>query len=986
MAKFLEKKGDTYGDFKVVKVHRLEELQMTLREIVYGPTCSHILHLESQDRENLFCLSFRTLPKNSNGVPHILEHTVLCGSKKYPVKDPFFAMNRRSLNTFMNAMTGSDFTCYPASTQNEKDFYNLLEVYLDAVFHPQLKRKSFLQEGHRFAFEDPKDPNTPLTYQGIVFNEMKGSYSSPDTRLWQTVLKELCPDLPYSHNSGGNPKEIPDLSYDELIEFHDTYYHPSNCLFFFYGNLPLKGHLDCIHEHALKNVEHGPPHPAIPRQTRFTSPKFAKESYPIAESEDLTKKTMISFNWLTAHISEQDEVLALTLLDSVLMDTDASPLKHAILQSGLCRTVDAFIDPEITEVPYGIVCKGCEESDAEKIYEVIETTLKGIVKSTIPQELIESSLHQLEFSRSEIVGNHMPYGLTLFMRSALAKQHGCPPENALLVHTLFKKLRQDLQDPHYLTNLIEKHFLNNPHRVNVILAPSHTLGAEEVEEEKQRLAAIKASLSEAQKEGIVKQSEELEKYQFEAEDQSLECLPKVTLDDVPELPDHYELHTETFKGIKLFHHNCFTNKILYTSLNYDLPNLSEEELPYVHLFTYLFNEMGCADRSYLDNLKMLHAHTGGISAFCSLYPQVENPHIMKPSLQIHGKTLLRNQEPFFKLLKDMVTSVRFDEYDRLKEVILQIYTSLQNRLNRNALRYATQLAMSALSPVSYIGNAWYGLKYFETIRHIVDNIDTELPKVAERLTSLKERLLGLKNPHLVIGADQAMYDELKQADFFGLPSIGGKSFQPWEPTYELPKVQSQARAISSPVAFTCQAYKAISFLHPLAPALYVACFLMENKVLHRAIREQGGAYGGGAHYNASTGLFYFHSYRDPNLYSTLDAFTLALEEIAGGNFDDRELEEAKLGMVQGLDAPVPPGARSMVSYGRAREGKTFEMRKKFRANLLAVTSHDIETVLEKELLAKKDQAITISFAENDFFDKAAKTLTSDQKPLPIFPV
>ena len=611
---FLKAVGEKYGDFVVTKFLQIAEINCILRELQHLPSGAHVMHLANDDPENLFCLSFKTYPSSSNGVAHILEHTVLCGSRKFPVKDPFFSMSRRSLNTFMNALTGSDFTCYPAASQNEEDFYNLMEVYIDAVFHPELKRMSFLQEGHRYEFTDPKDPATPLQIKGIVFNEMKGSLGAADTRLWHALMAELVPDLTYAYNSGGDPKSIPDLTYAELIGFHETYYHPSRCLFFFYGDLPLKKHLDFLAEHALKNVLPFLPIAPIQKQKLFSAPKHIEMSYPVSENDELSDRTMVTFGYLTAPLLNQEEVLALSVLDCILMETDASLLKAALLKSKLCVHADAFMDAEMSEVPYAIVCKGCDSKNVDKIETALKKALSDIVAKGIPLSMIEAAIHQLEFSRLEIAGDHAPFGLTLFMRSALAKQHGCDPENSLMVHSLFEKLLAKVKDPDYLTGLIKKYFLDNPHCVRLVMHPDPALSSKETEEEKQTLKKIQASLTKDEVETILKDTEELAIYQKQTEQQSLDVLPKVNLDAVSPLIRDFSLKSSKHGNLDIFHHDCFTNHILYADLIFDLPHVSDEDLPYVHLLTSLLPEIGSASRTYEENLDYIQAHTGGIGA------------------------------------------------------------------------------------------------------------------------------------------------------------------------------------------------------------------------------------------------------------------------------------------------------------------------------------------------------------------------------------
>lgn len=984
---FLKAAGERYGDFVVTKFLPIQELNCILRELQHMPSGAQVMHIASNDPENLFCLSFKTFPSSSNGVAHILEHTVLCGSRKFPVKDPFFSMSRRSLNTFMNALTGSDFTCYPAASQNEKDFYNLMDVYIDAVFHPELKRMSFYQEGHRLEFSDPKDPKTPLEIKGIVFNEMKGNLSSADTRLWHAVMEYLVPDLPYAYNSGGDPKDIPNLTYAELISFHETYYHPSRCLFFFYGDLPLKKHLDFISEKALKNVPAQLPIPPIKKQKRFAAPVHKEMRYPVSESDELSHRTIVSFSYLTASLLDQEEVLALSVLDSVLMETDASLLKSALLESALCIHADAFMDAEMSEVPYAIVCKGCDPENVEKLEKTLKNALSSIVEKGIPSHMIDAAIHQLEFSRLEITGDHAPFGLTLFMRSALAKQHGCDPENALMVHSLFEGLLSKVKDPGYLTGLIKKHLLDNPHCVRLVMHPDPTLSSEEIEQEKQNLKEIKSTLTEKKIEEILKQAQELSAFQKQTEHQSLDCLPKVTLDDVAPLVRDFPLKHIRHGSLDVYHHDNFTNHILYADLVFDLPEVEDADLPYLHLLTSLLPEIGSGDRSYSQNLEYIQAHTGGIGASCALHIQTSDPKTSRPSLNLRGKALKRKMGNLFTLMKETLEKPRFDEKKRIEELVRQLRDSQLNRLNRQAMRYAIQLSLSGFSSAGHVGESWYGLRYFKMIEALSKDLSKNSSKLIDKLLYLKEQLFTFHHPNLILSCSKEMLHEIQQEGFYGLADIQtGKSFTPWTVDYPMQTIASQARVIPSQVAFTSQAFKTITYLHPHAPALTIAAMLFDNKILHRKIREQGGAYGCGATYSSSMGHFYFHSFRDPHLSSTLHTFRDAVNEIASGHFTDQDIEEAKLGIIQQFDTPISPGSRALTAYAWLRDGKTKEMRQEFRDRLLGLNMHDLKRAVETELLPKIEQGVVVTFAGKELLEKENALLAAENKALPIFPI
>ncbi len=965
---------DRYGPFTLIKITPIRELNAVLREIVHEPSGAHIMHIECDDPENLFCLSFRTLPYSSNGVAHILEHTVLCGSKRFPVKDPFFSMNRRSLNTFMNALTGSDFTCYPAASMVEKDFYNLLEVYLDAVFHPLLKKESFLQEGHRLEFAQPDNPKSPLEIKGIVYNEMKGSMASADSRLWHEMCKALCPDLPYAFNSGGEPKHIPDLTYEQLIDFHDEFYDPSRCLFFFYGNFPLKKHLDFILEKTLKNVQSLPPQLPIPHQPRFSAPVTKEVAYPAQDKEELENKVIVSFGWLTAPLQDQEVVLALSVLDSVLMDTDASPLKYKLLQTGLCAQADAFMDTEMSEVPYVIICKGCEKDNVDSLEKALREALKEIASKPIPPHFIESAIHQLEFSRTEITGDHAPFGLTLFMRSALAKQHDCPPENALIMHALFEDLLKKVKDPLYLPSLLRKYLIANPHCVRLVMIPDPELQDKEAMQEKQYLDAVRKRLSEIDIQTIIEDSKKLAVYQNETARQDLSCLPKIAFEDLPTKARNFSLVHEQGGNLEIFHHDCFTNHIVYADLVFDLPQLSEEDLTYAQIFAILLAELGAGPRNYTQQLDYIQASTGGISSSLGLNIRVDDHSSCRPSLTIRGKALVRKVPQLMEIMGDIASSPHFNDSKRIEELIKQLGSSLHSNLNRNALKYAVQLSLSGMSAPSHINNLWHGLPFYKTIQRISQDLPGQIPMLVDRLLVLKDILLCSKPAHLVLSCDEKAYQTMKNQNFYSLSHLPSRATPLWKTAPRPSPVFSQARVIASPVAFNAEALPTLGYLHPYSAALSTASQLMENKVLHEKIREQGGAYGSGATYNLNTGHFYFHSYRDPHIARSLENFNYAIEYISQGKFDHKDLEEAKLGIIQGLEMPVPPSSRAMTAYGWWRSGKTLEIRQHFRDRLLALTAHDIQHAVDKGLVNHKKESVFVTFAGKELLEKEKSAL------------
>ncbi len=963
--------GEHYRGFTVTKSQEISELRCHLTELVHDESGAIILHLGNEDPENLFCLSFRTLPDSSNGVAHILEHTVLCGSEKYPVKDPFFSMNRRSLNTFMNALTGADFTCYPAASQVEQDFYNLLEVYLDAAFHPILKELSFLQEGCRVEFEDSNDPNSPLVYKGVVYNEMKGALSSPMTRLIEYVNAALYPNTPYGFNSGGDPSEIPRLTYEELLFFHKNYYHPSRCLFFFYGNLPLKKHLDFIAQKALRGVTKLPPLAPIPKQPRFMRPVYKDGVYPISADEMADDKALISFAWLTCPILDQITVLALSVLDIILMDTDASPLKMELLRSGFCKQAQSLMDSEVAEIPYGVILKGCKAEDAGALEKIIFDTLNRLAKEGISEKLIDSALHQVELYRSEITGDSAPFGLSLFSRSALLAQHGGKAEDGLRIHSIFDELRAELsQNPRYMNELIARYFLTNNHFVRVVLTPSVDLATQELSKEAQELEALRQALEDKDRQKILDQAKALIQLQEEDEDEErADVLPKISLDNIPKQVRSLPLKHTKSGNIEVFHHNTFTNKITYADLVFNIPDISQDDLWLVRLFCVLLPQLGNGYRSYQETLEYIQENTGGIGAFTLLNHQVQEASSFIPSLHIRGKAMYNKSDKFFSLLFDMAVNPNFTDRARLKELVLKHCTNLQSSFVNNALKYAMNLAASSINVAGVVNNAWYGLDYLYKIKQLAQDFDNKSDWLIQNLERMRDTLLCTRGANLVLSCDQQELIKYQESGFYGLEDLPERAYSPWKGNYPLASMTNQGRIIASQVAFTSKVLKTLSYTHPQSAALSLAAFIFDNVTLHKRVREQGGAYGAGSIANIMSGSFAFYSYRDPNIVSTLKAFDDSLEDIRNHEFDELDLEEAKREMVQSLDSPIAPGTRAEVAYGWYREGKTEEMRQAFRDACMQATCTDIVRAVEQHLIPYNKDAIAVSFGGKELLEK-----------------
>ena len=968
---FFEKQ--VLGNYRINKITPILEIQATLYEVEHLPTGANLLHLASDEQENVFCLAFQTIPNNSTGVAHILEHTVLCGSKDYPVKDPFFGMTRRSLNTFMNALTGSDFTCYPAASLVEKDFYHLLDVYCDAVFYPLLNPLSFHQEGCRLEFEDKTDSTSPLVYRGIVYNEMKGSMASLDSRLWQSMSESLMPDLPYRHNSGGDPKEIPNLTYKEFKEFYEKHYHPSQCLFYFFGNIGLNKHLEFLEKKVFSHTHGKINREKISVQKRFSSPKVVRGSYPLSEKNQ-KNKTAVAFSWLTTSIQSRRDLLAIELLDSLLFSHDASVLKKALLKTKLCRQVESMVDHEISENPFYIMCKGSEPEHAHILEKTLFDTLENVAKTGFEEKVIQGALHQLELEGTEITGDYYPFGLTLFFKSALPMLHGCDPAKTLLIHSQYESLLEALKDKNYLPSLIKKYFLDNQHFVTTILTPDPSLEEKELHEEKEKLVRIKKDLSEEEKKDLIKKALDLETFQLKQEGMDLECLPKLKVEDIPKKIKTFKLEKTTLGTHHFFHHSCFTNHFVYVDLIFSLPALTSNELYYTRLFSLLLSEMGTKKHPYHDQLERMHLYTGGIGSALGIHSQCGNHEIIKPAIHLRGKSLSRNSSFLFSMMIEMMEHIDFTDKARVKEVILDRFSQMEQKFSKGSLSYATDLAVANNSTPTHLFHLWYGYAFYQFMENLTRDIDLKLSAITAELTSLVHKLFHNNSIDVVITSSEEDYNIIKENNFYGLTNLHKHPFTAWKNEIVIQPIPSGMKKISSPVAFTVAGGKTIAAKELDSPYLSLAAHLMQHKTLHKKIREQGGAYGAGCSYNIINGNFTLYSYRDPHISSTLEAFKEAILMVSSEDFDEKDLEEAKFSLIQNMDAPVNPGARAADSYSQIRENLQEELRQRYRDLILNAKPIDIAKAAGKHLSDFFDRAKIITFCSEALMNKEKKKL------------
>ena len=968
------KKGDRYHDFIVKDVHEIEEIHVTLIHAMHEESGAEIFHIKTDDKENLFGLCFKTYPTNDKGTPHILEHTVLCGSKKYPVHDPFFSMLRRSCNTFMNAFTAKLWTGYVASSQIKKDFYNILSVYLDATLNPLLTKDSFMQEGHRLEFKASQDTSSDLEIKGIVFNEMKGVFSNPSSILWRHLIQHLYPGTTYGCDSGGIPEDIVHLSHDELINFHKKFYDKRRCNYFFYGDIPLEKHLDYLKDNVFTEkcgeIEAAPP---VEKIVRFNEPKSYSEKYHSANPDK--DPSYFALGFVTCPIENHDDVLTLTLLDIILMDTDASILKKKILDGKLCQDVHAMYDSDAREIPYVFYCVGML-ADPQEIEKLIFKSLEEIIEEGFCDEWIEGAIHQLEFSKLEISSASGPYGLDLMSRALMPYQQGASLTDGLKIHSLIKKLREKLEDKNYLSNFIKTHLLKNNHRVSYSLYPNENVRTEEDKKEKDFLDTIKAAMTPDQKENLVKDFDLFERYQKEAEDENIDCLPSLQLSDIPQKAPYYPITRTMLQDTSLYHHDVFTNGVCYFDLIFDIPQVPETDLPYLKLFSSIIPEIGTKDFPWHQNMQRVQQNFGSLSSSLALNVQKDNINTCYPTLSINSRFLNRKDEECLKILKDVIINIDLDDKERIKTLIMQISTALESDVNRKALGYAIKESSSHISPWTHLGNLWYGAPYYTFIKQLSSDLHNQLDTVIEKFYEFKKVLFHLNNAHIIISSDQEEFDKLCNNQLFDLLNLSSASsaFHPWIelPTPKTP--EHKGVIISSNIAYNALALATITLTSELAPAVKIATYLLENIYIHKSVREKGGAYGSGVKYNILTGVLHFYSYRDPHISSTISAFYESAQELAKQDIPDKALLEAILSYIQDVDSPVPVSCRASVTYFQEKVGLSLEIRQQFRNAILSLKQEDIQRAVKEAILPALESAIQVSYSDIQKLEKENEKL------------
>ena len=950
--------------FQLLRQHHVEALDIQVSEYKHKVTGAVHYHLATNNDENVFLVAFRTQPMDSKGTAHILEHTALCGSEKFPVRDPFFLMIRRSLNTFMNAFTAADWTAYPFATQNKKDFQNLLSVYLDAAFAANLNPLDFAQEGIRIELE-----NDQAVYKGVVFNEMKGAMSSPTDQLYHQLAYHLFPETTYHYNSGGDPKEIPDLSYEQLVEFYKTHYHPSNAVFMTFGNQNAYDLQEQFETLALHKFSKGTTLYSTPEK-RLTAPIEVTESYAV-DSEDLKDKTFHVMSWLLPETSDIKLRLGMRLVEGILLENSASPLRHYLETCGYAQSTGPLmgVDDSNFEMTFYCGIQGSNAEYAESFKNGVLNILQDVASKPVDTDLVDAILHQIELHQREINGDGTPYGLSLILNGLGSAIHHNDPIHVWDVDSAIEQVKEELKDPMWLSNLIQTHLLDNPHRVQMTLVPDATKSVKEQQAEQARLAEITANLTEAQKIEIQEKTEALKKRQDTPDD--LELLPKVGLEDVP--ADLHivqgQLREIICNGLdtplNLYH--AGTNGIYYQQVLIQIPDEIVQS-PYFNLLSILMGEVGAGEYDYLELQQLQTAVSGGLGMGASLRSKVDNKDRISAWLTLTTKSLTQKLDAI-QLLKLAFEQLRFDEKDRIIELLQQRKTRWHSRLSGSGHSYAMQTAsrqMSALARRDYHNTGLGALNWLSDLVTKIDQDEDAYHALIAELQAIHRKLLQAPKQFLLV-CEEHHSDRLVEE----VQNVWDKLQVNKEPVTltqveQVNTANDEAWLIQTNVQFCASAYQAVDVAHADAAPLMVLAAYLRNGFLHSAIREKGGAYGGGASYDGNACSFRFYSYRDPRLAETFNDFEASVQWLLNTEQQPHQLEEAILGLVASMDKPGSPAGEAITACYALLHARTPKFRKMLRERLLNVTLDDLNRVAKQYLLQQKPvKAVVAPFAKRE---------------------
>lgn len=963
--------GDKRHGFHILRVEQIPEIRVTAYEIEHEVTGAKLLHLHCDDRENLFSIGFRTPPRDSTGVPHILEHAVLAGSERYPLKDVFNELLRGTLQTFVNAFTYPDKTIYPVASQEKRDFFNLARVYADLVLRPRLLRETFLQEGHHFEF----DENGELTVTGIVFNEMKGAYSSPEALMYKAIQEQLYPETPYACDSGGDPERIPDLTYEQFRAFHRTFYSPTNARVFLSGDIPTEEHLIFLAE-VFAGFDRVAVDSAIVAQPRWKAPRAVHGYFPIDREEKTEGKSTVNLAWMTADNTAGETPMLLTIVADLLVGSAASPLRKALIDSGLGEDLSPVtgLERDLRQIAFAVGLRGTDPDKAPRIEALILETLRDVAQNGFDRELIEGTLHQVEFHGREMVRGNYPYGIVLMgLAYHTWLYDGDPLKEMNFPRTIHDIRRKWESSPDLFQQTVRQWFLDNPHRLLSVMEPSRTFQEERERKARKRLAHLAASLSDEAKEGIRQETKLLKQFQTEPDPpEAAATLPKLKIGDISREIETIPTEKGNVDGVPFLRHELFTNGIAYLDLAFDVSDIPEDLQPYLPLLGKLTVQMGAAGLSYEAMAKRISLRTGGLGVNLGAGSTADGGKNWQ-KMVFSVKALSRNTEEAVGIVRDLLTEGDLIDAARMRELILEKKNGLHASVIPSGHIFAQMAAAASLSLPAWRAEQWHGRTQLRLIAGTADRLNEVREGLLDRLDRLRKIVFVRKRLLLNMTADAEGLQQLTTAAGALISSLPVGT-PPEEPKGWSRRPIHIGIAIPAEVCYVAKALAAPPYADPLSASLFVLARQLSNGYLYRHIRVQGGAYGGSCRYEPASGLFVFLSYRDPHLEETVDIYRDAVDFICAHPVPWEELEKAVIGTIGALDRPLDPAGKGYTALIREFSGMTDPTRRRFREEVLTVDPERLQDTARRYFPSASGTAVFAICASEERLLKANETL------------
>lgn len=946
------------AEYEILDEHRVEDVQSDGFILRHKKSGARIAILSNNDDNKVFYIGFRTPPEDETGVPHIIEHTTLCGSKKFPVKDPFIELAKGSLNTFLNAMTYPDKTVYPIASCNDKDFKNLMDVYLDAVFNPNITKyeEIFKQEGWHYELTGKDDE---LKINGVVYNEMKGAYSSPDEVLSSQIYRSLFPDNTYSKDSGGNPEYIPKLTYEAYLDFYHKYYHPSNSYIYLYGDMDVVERLEWLDKEYLSLYDYKKVNSEINKQPAFDEIKNVEAQYSITMDDSQENKTYLSYNRVVGDSLDEMLYQAFDVLDYALVSSPGAPVKQALIDAGIGDDVYGSYDAGILQPVFSFVAKNANASQADEFESIIENTLKEVVKTGINKEALLAGINSSEFKFREADFGQFPKGL-LFGLNCLDSWlfDDMKPFIHLECLGTFAKLRKAV-DTDYFEKLIQEYLLDNTHGSSVTVKPKRGLGNEREEALAKELSDYKASLSDEEIKKLIEDTEHLKKYQEEpSSDEDLRKLPMLTRADMKKNAMPFSNIEDELLDVKVVRHDIESNGIDYISFLFDAGDFAQSELGYLGFFTNALGLVSTEKYSYTDLANATNIYTGGISTGTASHPDIKDRNNFVFKFEVKLKVLEKNLDKALELMEQMLLSSDFTDTKRLGELVAQIKARLQANLSSSGHLVAAMRSMSSFSRYALYQDELKGVAFYRSICRIEKELSESPKSVSDKLAAIAKKLFARNRMLISFTGNNEAYGNAKPslekviAGFDKMSAVGNQAEVHFNTAKEAFIDASQIQYVAKTGDFICEGYE-------YTGALRLLRIILSYDYLWINVRVKGGAYGCMNTFLRS-GESYFVSYRDPNLSDTLDVYDRIPEYIKSFSPDERDMTKYIIGTFSALDTPMNPEAKGSRSLSAYLEGITYEQIQKERNEILNAQPEDIRRLADLvEAVLKKDSICVI---------------------------